>query len=88
MKRVMRLGNKENHSPRYIDSYVILRCIGDIAYELHLPLELVVVHLVFYVSMLKKCIGYPSLVVTIESIRVKDSFSYEVIPINILDHKV
>ncbi|WMV24721.1 hypothetical protein MTR67_018106 [Solanum verrucosum] len=38
--------------------------------------------------MLKKCKGDPSLILPTESVRIKDSFSYEEIPVQILDHQV
>lgn len=59
----------------------------NIAYELNLPSSLVSVHLVFYVSMLKKCIGDHSLVLPLEEVSVEDSLTYEK-PIVILDRQV
>ena len=76
MKDVMRSGKKGKLSPQYIDK---------IAYELKLPQELGAVHPVFHVSMLKKCMGDPSLIIPIENIGVKDSLSYEEIPVQILN---
>ena len=49
-------------------------------YELELPAELTAVHLVFHISLLKKCIGYPASVVPLESVAVKDSLPYEDVP--------
>lgn len=40
-------------------------------YELDLPSELAVVNRVFYISMLKKCLGNPSLIVPTHGIGVK-----------------
>ncbi|XP_069145440.1 uncharacterized protein [Solanum lycopersicum] len=76
MNGVMRSGKKGKLSPQYIDK---------IAYELKLPQELGAVHPVFHVSMLKKCMGDPSLIIPIENIGVKDSLSYEEIPVQILN---
>ena len=50
------------------------------AYELELPAELAVVHLVFHISLLKKCVGDPTCIVPLESVAVKDSLSYEDVP--------
>ncbi|WMV36632.1 hypothetical protein MTR67_030017 [Solanum verrucosum] len=50
--------------------------------------ELAAVHPVFHISMLKKCIGGPSLILPTESIRIKDSLSYEEIPVQILDRQI
>ena len=57
MKGVMRFGKRGKLSPRYIGPYQILKKIGTVAYELELFESLGSIHLVFHVSMLKKCIG-------------------------------
>ncbi|KAH0777818.1 hypothetical protein KY290_009229 [Solanum tuberosum] len=82
MKGVMRFGKKGNLSPRYIGPYRV-----NVAYELELSQELAVVHPVFHVSMLNKCMGDPSLIIPTEDIDIKDSLSYE-IPVQILDSQV
>ena len=88
MKGVMRFGKKGKLSPRYIGPYQIVKRVGNVAYELELPSELEAIHHVFHSSMLKKCLGDPSLVVPMESIGVKESLSYEEIPVQILDRQV
>ncbi|WMV38967.1 hypothetical protein MTR67_032352 [Solanum verrucosum] len=88
MNGVMRFGKKGNLSPQYIGPYKISKRIGNIAYELELPQELAAVHPVFHVSMLKKCMGDPLLIIPIEDIGINDSLSYEDIPIQILDRQV
>ncbi|XP_075100634.1 uncharacterized protein LOC142176558 [Nicotiana tabacum] len=88
MKGVMRFGKKGKLSPHYIGPYRIPRKIGQVAYELEFPQELAAVHPVFHVSMLKKFMGDPSLVVPTEVIGVKDGLSYEEIPVAILDHQI
>ena len=57
MKGMMRFGKKGKLSPWYVDPYEILQRIEKVAYELRLLSELTLVHLVFHVSMFKKCIG-------------------------------
>ncbi|WMV38478.1 hypothetical protein MTR67_031863 [Solanum verrucosum] len=81
----MRFGNKGNLSPRYIGPY---RRIGNVAYELELPQKLAAVHPVFHISMLKRCMGNPSLIIPTEDIGIKDSLSYEEIHVQILDRQV
>ncbi|WMV18364.1 hypothetical protein MTR67_011749, partial [Solanum verrucosum] len=88
MKGVMRFGKKGKLSPRYIGHYRISKRIDNIAYELELPQELVAVHSIFHISMLKKCMGDPSLIIPTEDIGIKDNLSYEEIPVQILDRQV
>ncbi|WMV59586.1 hypothetical protein MTR67_052971 [Solanum verrucosum] len=71
---VMRFGNKGKLSPRYISPYRILKRIGKVAYELELSADLAAVHLVFHISLLKKCVGDPASVVLLESVAVKIPF--------------
>ncbi|XP_047264618.1 uncharacterized protein LOC124896821 [Capsicum annuum] len=85
MKGIMRFGKKGKLSPQFVGSYDIVKRIGELAYEVNLPSELVAVHPVFHVSILKKYIGNPSLIVPIESIKVKNNLSYEDIHVEILD---
>ncbi|WMV59054.1 hypothetical protein MTR67_052439 [Solanum verrucosum] len=84
----MRFGKKGKLSPRYIGPYRISKRIGNVAYELELPQELAAVHPVFHISMLKKCMGNPSLIIPSEDIGIKDSLSYEEILVQILDRQV
>ncbi|WMV19218.1 hypothetical protein MTR67_012603 [Solanum verrucosum] len=88
MKRVMRFGKKGKLSPWYIGPYRIAKRIGSVAYELELPQELAVVHPVFHISMLMKCMGNPSLIVPTKNVGIKDNLSYEEISVQILDCQV
>ncbi|WMV51488.1 hypothetical protein MTR67_044873 [Solanum verrucosum] len=88
MKGVMRFGKKGNLSPRYIGPYRISKRIGNVAYELELPQELAVVHPVFHISMLKKRMGDPSVILPTANIKIKDTLSYGEIPVQILDRQV
>ncbi|WMV59596.1 hypothetical protein MTR67_052981 [Solanum verrucosum] len=90
MKDVMRFGKKGKLSPRYIVLYWLSKKIDNIAYELELPQELAEVHPLFHISMLKKCMGYPSLIIHIptEDIDIKYILSYEEIPVQILDRQI
>ncbi|PHT68492.1 Protein LATERAL ROOT PRIMORDIUM 1 [Capsicum annuum] len=76
MKGVKRFNKKGKLSPRYVGPYRILSHYGKVAYELKLPTDLASVHLVFHVSLLKKCIGDPAVVVSLESIDCLISFYY------------
>ncbi|KAH0705892.1 hypothetical protein KY285_010419 [Solanum tuberosum] len=88
MKCVMRFFKKGNLSPRYIGPYRISKRVGSVAYEFELPQELAMVHMVLHISMLKKCMGDPSLIIPTEDISIKDNLSYEEIPVQILDRQV
>ncbi|XP_069154386.1 uncharacterized protein [Solanum lycopersicum] len=62
--------------------------VGNVAYELRLPSELALVHPVFHVSMLKKCIGDPEYILPIKDIGVQENLSYEEVLAEILDRQV
>ncbi|WMV19135.1 hypothetical protein MTR67_012520 [Solanum verrucosum] len=68
--------------------YKILRHVGKVAYELDLPNELALVHPVFHVSMLKKCIGDLSTIVPLEGLEIKENLADEEVPLEILDRQV
>ncbi|WMV58320.1 hypothetical protein MTR67_051705 [Solanum verrucosum] len=51
-------------------------------------MDLAAVHPVFHISLLKKCVGDPAFVVPLESVGVKDSLSYEDVPVEVLDRQV
>ncbi|WMV49808.1 hypothetical protein MTR67_043193 [Solanum verrucosum] len=87
MKGVMRFGKKGNLSPQYIGPYRIAKRIDNVGYELELAQELAAVHPVFHISMLKKCMGDSSLIIPTKNIGIKDSLSYEEIPVQILDRQ-
>jgi len=68
--------------------YQILRRIGKVYYELELPNVLASVHLVFHVSLLKKCVSDTIYILRLESLGIKENLSYEEVLINILDPQV
>ncbi|WMV19143.1 hypothetical protein MTR67_012528 [Solanum verrucosum] len=79
---------------KFVDSHFdivrrkISKRIGNVAYELELSQELATVHPVFHISMLKKCMGNPSLIIPTEDIGIEDRLSYEDIHVQILDRQV
>ena len=83
MKGVKRFGKKGKLSPQYVGPFKILSRFGKVAYELELPSDLASVHPAFHVSLLKKCIGNPKVVVLIQSIDVLNNLSYEEILLTI-----
>ena len=88
MKGVIRFGKKGKLSPQYVGSYLVLRRVGNVAYELELPSSMSFIHSVFHLSMLRKCVGYSSLVVPLEDNGISDSLYYEEVPMRILDWQV
>ncbi|XP_070010165.1 uncharacterized protein [Nicotiana sylvestris] len=88
MKELIRFGKKRKLSPRYVRPYRIIQRIGQVAYKLELPPEMSLVHPIFHVSMLKKVVGYLSVIVPIGAIEVNEELSYEEIPVAILDRQV
>ncbi|WMV08628.1 hypothetical protein MTR67_002013 [Solanum verrucosum] len=74
--------------PGILTPYRISKRIGSVAYELELPQKLAAVHPVFHISMLKKCMRDPSLIIPTEDIGIKDSLSYEEKPVQIIDCQV
>ena len=89
MKGVVRFGKKRKLIRRYVGPYEVIERVGKVAYELKLPSEMNLVHPVFHVSMLRKCVGDPNAIVPIDVVGVvKDKLTYEEVPIQILDRKV
>ncbi|XP_057975442.1 uncharacterized protein LOC131162853 [Malania oleifera] len=87
MKGVMRFGKKGKPSPRYIGPFEILKKVGLVAYRITLPPALSRIHDVFHVSMLRKYVSGPLHMLSYEFLEIKDTLSYEEVPIHILDRK-
>ena len=88
MKGVMRFGKKGKLSPRYVGPYEVVERIGNVAYRVDLPSDLSSIHPIFHVSMLRKFIGDPNAIVTLEGVEVEENLSYEEVPVEILDRQV
>jgi ribosomal protein L21E len=72
-------------SPRFIGPFLILKRVGEVAYQLKLPDHLEDVHDVFHVSQLKKCLRVPKEQLPMEDLSVQDDLTYAEYPIKILD---
>jgi hypothetical protein len=58
-------------SPRFIRPFLILKRVGEVAYQLELPDDLADVHDVFHVSQLKKCLRVPEEQLPMEDLSVQ-----------------
>ena len=87
MRGVHRFGVHGKLAPRYVGPYKILEWCGSVAYRVQLPDILSVVHNVFHVSQLKKCLRAPNEVVEIEGFPLQPDLSYIEHPLKILDEK-
>jgi hypothetical protein len=70
IRGVKRFRVKGKLAPRYIGPYQILARRGEVAYHLRLPENLSVVHDVFHVSQLKKCLRVPEEQLPVEGLEV------------------
>ena len=86
-KGVQRFGLKGKLAPRYIGPFEILKIYGPVAYRIRLPSQLAVVHDVFHISQLKKCVKFPEEIIEQQDLEVKPDLSYVEYPMKILDSK-
>ena len=70
IRGVRRFGVKGKLAPRYVGPYQIQAKRGEVAYQLDLPESLSVVHNVFHVSQLKKCLRVPEEQLPVEGLEV------------------
>ena len=67
---------------------MFMKRFGKVEFYLELPAKLEAVHPVFHISLLKKCVGNLASILPLENVEVKDSISYEDVPVEILDRQV
>lgn len=87
MKGVHQFGVKGKLALRYVGPFKIIERCGSVAYRLEMPPHLAVVHDVFHVSQLKKCLQVPEEVIDTSQIQIEPDLTYEEKPIKILDQK-
>jgi hypothetical protein len=74
-------------APRYIGPFLVIEQCGPVAYRLQLPETLYVVHNVFQVSQLKKCLRVPDRTVEVTDVVLEPDLTYSEHPIRVLDQK-
>jgi hypothetical protein len=87
IKGVSRFGIKGKLAPRYIGPFPILEQCGLVAYRLQLLETLSVVHNVFHVSQLKKCLQVPDRTIEVTDVVLEPDLAYSEHPIRVLDQK-
>jgi hypothetical protein len=65
--------------------FKILEQIGEVAYQLELPLQLSDVYDVFHVSQLRKCLRVSEEQIPLEELTVGEDLTYQEYPVKILD---
>ncbi|XP_060183087.1 uncharacterized protein LOC132613045 [Lycium barbarum] len=86
MKGVMRFGEKGKLNLRFIGPFEIL--LGEVPYQLALPLGLWGVHSVFHMSMMKKYHSDESYIIYWDSVLFDQNLSFEEEPVAILERNV
>jgi RNA recognition motif-containing protein len=85
MRGLMRFQVRGKLAPRFIEPFKILKWKGDVAYQLELPPQLSMVHDVFHMSQLKKCLHVPEEQVPLEDLVMGENIAYQEYPIKILE---
>jgi hypothetical protein len=85
LRGMRRFKVKGKLSPRFIGPFLILKRVGEVAYQLELPDHLADVHDVFHVSQLKKCLRVPEEQLPMEDLSIQEDLTYTEYPIKILD---
>jgi hypothetical protein len=70
IRGVMRIGKKGKLSPRFVGPFKITQRVGRLAYRIALPPDLVRTHDVFHVSMLRKYIANPDVIVEYKPLQI------------------
>jgi hypothetical protein len=87
MMGVMRFGKKGKLSPRFIGPFEITQRVGKLVYRIVLPPDLIGTHDVFHVSMLRKFIANPNVIVEYEPLEIQKELTYVEELVKIVDNK-
>ena len=86
-REVIRFGKRGKLSPRFIQLFKVLEMVGTFAYRLSLLPSLLSVHVVFHVSMLRKCTPDPTHVVDWGELVVDTYGIFKEGPVRIMDSR-
>ena len=86
-REMVRFGKRGKLSPRFIEPFEILEKVGTVAYQLALPPNMIGVHKVFHISMIRKYTPDPAHVVDWGQIEVDTDRTFEEGPVSILDSR-
>jgi hypothetical protein len=87
MRGVMQFGKKGKLNPRFVGPFEITQRVGRLAYRIALPLDLVRMHDVIHVSMLRKYISNPNVIVEYEPLEIQKGLTYVEELVKIVDKK-
>jgi hypothetical protein len=85
MRGLQRIKVRGKLAPRFSGPFKILEQKGEVAYQLESPLQLSIVHDVFHVSLLKKCLRVPKEQVPLEDWVTSEDLTYQEYPIKLLE---
>jgi hypothetical protein len=87
MRGVIRFGKRGKLTPRFVGPFKITQRLGRLAYRIALPPDLVGMHDVFYVSMLRKYIANPDVIVEYKPLEIQKGLTYVEEMVKIMDKK-
>ena len=76
LKGATQFGKKGKLSPRFIGPFEITQRVGRLAYRIALLPDLVRAHDIFHVSMLRKYIANPDVIVEYEPLEIQKGLTY------------
>jgi hypothetical protein len=85
MRGVMWFGKKGKLSPRFIGPFEITQRVRRLAYRIALSPDLVGTHDVFHLSMLRKYIANPDVIMEYEPLEIHEGLTYMEEPMKIMD---
>lgn len=81
----MRIQRRGKLRPNYIGPFEIVRAVGKVAYELALPPSFLVIHPVFYISILRQYIPDEMHLLWWDSVQLDERLTFVEVLVSILD---